>query len=83
MLKLDHDVDHVHSVLSIPPKLGVSDVVRRLKSTSGRLLKKKFEYLCKTYWGVDGIGSDGCFLSTVGVDERAIERYIQRQGQGR
>ena len=44
-------------------------------------LKKKFEYMRKAYWGVDGIWSDGYFVSTVGLNEDIIKRYIQRQGE--
>ena len=66
--------------LSIPPKMRVSDVVRTIKSMSGRLLKK-FESMRKAYWGVGGIWSDGYCVSTVGVNEHAITRYIEHQGQ--
>jgi len=81
ILVLNHDVDHVHMLVSIPPKMRVSDVVRHIKSNSGRLLKRKFEYMRKAYWGIDGIWSDGYFVSTVGVDELVIRKYIQNQGQ--
>jgi putative transposase len=35
----------------------------------------------KAYWGVDGIWSDGYFVSTVGINEKIIKQYIERQGQ--
>ena len=81
ILTMNHDIDHIHLHLSIPPKIRVSDAVRTIKSISGRLLKKKFEYMRKAYWGVDGIWSDGYFVSTVGINEYAIMRYIEHQGQ--
>ncbi|WP_331256563.1 IS200/IS605 family transposase [Candidatus Bealeia paramacronuclearis] len=81
ILTMNYDKDHIHLHLSIPPKIRVSDAVRTIKSMSGRLLKKKFEYMRKAYWGVDGIWSDGYFVSTVGVNEYAIKRYIEHQGQ--
>jgi putative transposase len=81
ILTMNHDMDHIHIHLSIPPKMKVSDVVRTIKSMSGRLLKKKFEYMRKAYWGVDGIWSDGYFVSTVGVSEHMIKQYIEHQGQ--
>ena len=80
MLEVNHDEDHIHLLLSIPPKMSVSDVVRRIKSITGRLLKKKFEYMRKAYWGVDGIWSDGYCVSTVGLNEDTIRRYIEKQG---
>ena len=80
MLKANHDEDHIHLLLSIPPKMRVSDVVMRIKSTTGKLLKRKFEYMRKAYWGIDGIWSDGYFMSTVGLNEEMIRRYIEKQG---
>lgn len=81
LLTMNHDVDHIHMHLSIPPKMRVSEVVRTIKSISVRLMKKKFEYLRKAYWGVEGIWSDGYFVSTIGINEDIIKRYIERQGQ--
>ena len=80
ILTINHDKDHIHLHLSIPPKIRVSDEVRTIKSISGRLLKKKFEYMRKAYWGIDGIWSDGYFVSTVGINEKIIARYIENQG---
>jgi len=81
LLTMNHDEDHIHLHLSIPPKIRVSDAVRAIKSISGRLLKKKFEYMRKAYWGSDGIWSDGYFVSTIGIDEKIIKRYIEHQGE--
>jgi len=81
VITMNHDKDHIHLHISIPPKMKISDVVRRIKSNSGRMLKRKFEYMRKAYWGVDGIWSDGYFVSTVGVNDTVIKQYIQKQGQ--
>ena len=81
ILTMNHDEDHIHMHLSIPPKIRVSDAVRTIKSISGRLMKKKFEYMRKTYWGSPGIWSDGYFVSTIGINEHIIKRYIEKQGQ--
>lgn len=81
VLTMNHDQDHIHLHLSIPPKMRVSDVVRTVKSISGRLMKKKFDYMRKAYWGSDGIWSDGYFVSTIGIDAHVIKKYIKHQGQ--
>ncbi|HQS83648.1 MAG: hypothetical protein B7Y25_02115 [Alphaproteobacteria bacterium 16-39-46] len=81
ILTMNHDEDHIHLHLSIPPKIKVSDAVKTIKSVSGRLMKKKFEYMRKAYWGIDGIWSDGYFVSTIGINEDIIKRYIERQGE--
>ncbi len=80
-LTMNYGQDHIHLHLSIPPKRRVSNVIRTIKSISGRLLKKKFDYMKKAYWGVDGIWSDGYFVSTVGIDEEIIKRYIEYQAR--
>ena len=79
--EINHDVDHVHILISIPPKMSVGQVVRILKSNSSRDLKRKFPFLKKVYWGTDGVWSDGYFVSTVGVNEAIIRSYIEHQGE--
>ena len=79
--EVNHDEDHIHLLLSIPPQVSVGSVVRIIKSNTSRNLKSQFPFLKKVYWGTDGIWSDGYFVSTVGLDEMTIRRYIERQGE--
>lgn len=72
-------LDHVHVLVSFPPKMSISKVIEILKSNTGRALKKEFEFLRKRYYGRGGIWSVGYFVSTVGLDEETIKRYIQYQ----
>jgi putative transposase len=70
--------DHVHLVLSIPPKYSVSHVVGTLKGRTAIRLFKHFPELRKkvyrrSFW------SRGYFVSTVGVNESIIRRYVQHQ----
>ena len=81
ILEYNHDKDHVHFLVSIPPKLSVGSVVRILKCNSARWLKEKFaKYLKSVYWGTPSIWSEGYFVSTVGRDENVIPKYIEKQG---
>ncbi len=73
--------DHIHFLSSIPPTMNVGKVVRLIKSNTSRDLKQKFPFLKELYWGTDGIWSDGYFVSTVGVNEQTIKRYIENQGR--
>ena len=73
--------DHVHLVISFPPKYSVARVVNILKSNTGKALKDKFEFLRQRYWGREGIWSVGYFVSTVGLDEDMIKRYVKYQEQ--
>lgn len=70
--------DHVHLQIEIPPNLLISAVVCRLKSESSAKLKKRFKFIREMY--LDGsIWSVGYFVSTIGLNEKAIERYIKYQ----
>ena len=44
-------------------------------------MRKKFAFLDKVYWGVGGIWSVGYFVSTVGITEETIRKYIEMQGK--
>ena len=74
------DDDHVHLQIEIPPNLSISAVVGRLKSESSAILKKKFRFIREMY--LDGsIWSVGYFVSTVGLNEEMIKKYIAHQGK--
>ena len=79
--KVNHDKDHVHFMVSIPPKMSVGSVVRIIKANTSRGLKEKFGFIKEVYWGTDGIWSDGYFVSTVGLNESMIKKYIENQGK--
>jgi putative transposase len=78
---VNQDKDHIHLLISIPPKMRVSDVVRLIKSNTSRELKQKFPFLKELYYGTDGVWSDGYFVSTVGVNASVIRQYIENQGK--
>jgi putative transposase len=79
--KMNHDRDHVHMLISIPPTIRVGKVVGAIKSNTSRHIKKKFPFLEMVYFGTDGIWSDSYFVSTVGVNEEIIRRYVEYQGK--
>ena len=81
ILKINHDVDHIHILVSIPPKLPVGKTIGIIKANTARMLKKKFKYISDTYWNNDGIWSESYFVSTVGINESQIKKYIEQQGQ--
>ena len=75
------DQDHVHLCLEIPPNIAISDAVEVLKSHSSLALKKKFKFIRGIYIYADGIWSVGYFVSSVGLNEDQIRRYIEYQGK--
>src|SRR4030043_1731660 len=74
---VNHDKDHIHMLVSIPPTIGVGKVVGIIKQNTSREMKQKFPFLTQIYWGTDGVWSDGYFVSTVGVEENVIQAYIE------
>ncbi|MBU1036996.1 IS200/IS605 family transposase [Patescibacteria group bacterium] len=78
---VNHDQDHIHLLVSIPPMMGVGNAVRIIKANTAKSLKQKFPFLKEVYWGQDSVWSDGYFVSTVGVNEQVIKEYIEQQGQ--
>ena len=44
-------------------------------------MRKKFPFLNDVYWGDDGIWSSGYFVSTIGLNEEMIRKYIEMQGR--
>ena len=75
------DQSHLHMVVVIPPKYAISDVMGTLKIQSASSLRKKFAWLEKVFWKENIVWSPGYFVSSIGIDEEVIRRYVQRQGQ--
>lgn len=69
--------DHVHLHISYAPKLNVSDIVKRLKGRSSRLLLQEFPELHRRYWGSHfwGIGY-GCW-STGNLTDEMLVSYLE------
>ena len=70
--------DHVHLFLSVPPKYSPSQVMKVLKGKSAERMMRKHEELRKRYWG-QHMWARGYFVSTVGIDEETIKKYIAEQ----
>jgi putative transposase len=73
--------DHVHLHIIIPPKYAVAKVVETIKSNTSRQLNQKFSFLKEVYWDDKGIWSKGYFVSTVGINEEIIKKYVAMQEQ--
>ena len=78
---VNHDKDHIHLLVSIPPTMSVGEVVGIVKQNTAKELKQKFPFLKGVFWGTDAIWSEGYFASTVGIDEAMIHKYIEEQGK--
>ena len=70
--------DHVHMMISIPPKYSVAQVVGYIKGKSAIHIARHFGERRRNFVG-QHFWARGYFVSTVGRDEAVIRRYIQRQ----
>ena len=68
--------DHVHMLLAIPPKYSVSSVMGYLKGKSSLMIFDKHANL-KHRFGNRRFWAEGCCVSTVGLNEATIAKYIQ------
>ena len=71
--------DHIHMIMIIPPKYAISDVTKQIKGVKALSLRKKFDWLKKVYWKEGVVWSPGYFVSTVGIDEKEIIKYVKWQ----
>lgn len=70
--------DHVHILMSIPPKYSVAQVVGYVKGKSAIHIARNFLGQRKNYSGMH-FWARGYFVSTVGADEDAVRAYIRDQ----
>ena len=70
--------DHVHMLISIPPKYAVSHVIGYLKGKSAIHIARTFGGRQKNFTG-EHFWARGYYVSTVGIDETALRHYIQQQ----
>ena len=72
--------DHVHMLVSIPPKYSVSQVVGYLKGKSAIHIARTFMGRPRNFTG-ESFWARGYFVSTVGRDEQQTREYIKKQDQ--
>ena len=70
--------DHIHMLIKMPPKYSVSQIMGYLKGKSSLLIfdrhaNLKYKYGNRKFW------CTGYYVSTVGRNEKAIQKYIQNQ----
>ena len=72
--------DHIHMLVSIPPKYSVSQFMGYLKGKSSLMIFEKYANL-KYKYGNRDFWCRGYYVSTVGKNRKAIEQYIRNQLQ--
>ena len=72
--------DHVHLLVAIPPKYSVSSFMGYLKGKSALMMFDRHANL-KYKFGNRHFWAEGYYVSTVGLNEATIKKYIQEQGE--
>ena len=79
VLELNVQIDHVHIVVMVPPKVSISDLAGILKGRTAIRIFKQFPHLKKKpYWG-NHFWAPGYCVDTVGLDEEMIRKYVKFQ----
>jgi len=72
--------DHVHMLVSIPPKYSVAQVVGYVKGKSAIHIARTYLGKGRNFMG-EHFWARGYYVSTIGRDEKQIREYIQKQEQ--
>ena len=70
--------DHVHMLVVIPPKISVSSFMGYLKGKSSLMIFEKHAQL-KYKYGNRKFWAEGYYVSTVGLNEATVAKYIREQ----
>ena len=79
---METDKDHIHFLISYPPKLSVTSIVRKLKQESTVFAWHLYgSMLIKYFWKEKILWSDGYFVCSIGeASPETIRKYIEQQG---
>lgn len=79
IIELNVQIDHIHVIVSIPPKVSISMYMGTIKGKIAIKMFKSYPALKKKpYWG-NHFWARGYFVNTVGLDEEMIRRYVKYQ----
>ena len=78
ILEAEACVDHIHMLVSIPPKLSVSEFMGYLKGKSSLMIFDQFANM-KYRYGNRQFWCRGYYVDTVGRNKKAMEEYIRNQ----
>ena len=78
IIEMNVQSDHIHLIVWIPPKYAVSAVMGYLKGKLAIRMFQRYEELGKQFWGRHLWGRGYC-VSTVGIDETRIRKYVKWQ----
>ena len=79
LIEMNIQKDHIHLVVSVPPKISISTLMGTLKGKTAIKIFKSYPQLrVKPYWG-NHFWAKGYCVDTVGLDEEKIKKYVKYQ----
>ncbi len=79
VVELNVQIDQVHLIVMIPPKVAVSDYIGTVKGRTAIRVFNKFRHLKqKPYWG-NHFWARGYCVDTISLDEEKIRKYVKYQ----
>ena len=69
--------DHIHMHIEYPPSKSISEIIRRVKGRTSRILQKEYTEVRKRYWGKHFWGIGYGAWSTGNVTDKIIEEYLK------
>jgi len=80
LIEFNGEAEHVHMLVSFPPKVSVSKLVNSLKGVSSRRLRREFPELAEHYWRAKRLWNGSYFAGSVGgAPLEILKQYIERQ----
>ena len=81
VIEMNIQIDHVHLIAMIPPKVAVSRFIGKLKGKSAIRVFSQFKQLKNApYWG-NHFWAEGYCADTIGLDSEMIRKYVKYQEQ--
>lgn len=82
LAEFNGQANHVHLLVSFPPKVALSKLVNSLKGVSSRRLRQEFPELARHYWRARRLWSGSYFAGSVGgAPLSVLHQYIEQQDQ--
>jgi len=69
--------DHIHMHIEYPPKQSISNIVKKLKGRTSRILQMEFKELSKQYWGKHFWAIGYGAWSTGNVSQDMVDEYLE------
>ncbi len=79
LIEMNIQKDHIHLIVSVPPKISISTLMGTLKGKTAIKIFKSYPQLkVKPYWG-NHFWAKGYCVDTIGLDEDKIKKYVKHQ----